>query len=71
MTYFQMGSKRIRVPLTPDILKSSRSWTTISLFGSLGSELRTYIEKETVFSKREKMEISQMVGEGIPAANIT
>ena len=28
---------RIRMPLTPEILKSSISWTTMSLFGSLGS----------------------------------
>ena len=34
--------QRIRVPFIPDILKSSSSWTTFSLLGSLGSVSLTY-----------------------------
>lgn len=43
---------RIRVPLTPEILKSSRSWTTISRLGSFVSEFLTYRQKK----KKKKRE---------------
>lgn len=42
-SYTKKVSKRIRVPLTPDILKSSSNCTTFSLNPSLGSLSRTYI----------------------------
>lgn len=41
-TYIRSFMGRIRVPLTPEILKSSNSWTTISLFGSSGSVFLTW-----------------------------
>ena len=38
--------QRIRVPLTPEILKSSSSCTTISRLGSLGSEFLTWGQRK-------------------------
>lgn len=37
--------QRIREPFTPEILKSSNNWTTLSLLGSSGSLLRTCRER--------------------------
>lgn len=37
--------ERIREPFTPEILKSSNNWTTLSLLGSFGSLLRTCRER--------------------------
>lgn len=37
-----LSLQRIRTPLTPEILKSSMSWTMVSLLGSLGSLSRTW-----------------------------
>lgn len=37
--------ERIREPFTPEILKSSNNWTTLSLLGSFGSLLRTCGER--------------------------
>lgn len=39
--------QRIRTPLTPEILKSSMSWTMVSLLGSLGSLSRTWSKATT------------------------
>lgn len=38
--------QRIRTPLTPEILKSSMSWTIVSLLGSLGSLSRTWSKRQ-------------------------
>lgn len=40
-----LSQQRIRVPFMPEILKSSRSCTTLSLLGSLGSVFLTWKNK--------------------------
>ena len=41
-----LSLQRIRTPLTPEILKSSMSWTMVSLLGSLGSLSRTWSKSQ-------------------------
>jgi len=54
----QVSNKRIRVPLTPEILKSSNNRTVLSLKGSVTSESRTY----NVFSFNQSQQNIHILG---------